>query len=73
MAAFIAECAKGGASEADIESAEKMDLLYVAFLSRHPNRDERLVLDQVIRDRGDKAVADVTHALLTGSQFLFIQ
>lgn len=53
--------------------AEKMDLLYVAFLSRHPSREERAVLDQVIRDRGDKALADVTHALLTGSQFLFIQ
>ena len=52
---------------------DKLDLLYVAFLSRHPNQNERLVLEQVVRDRGDKAVADVTHALLTGSQFLFIQ
>jgi hypothetical protein len=27
----------------------------------------------VLQQRGDKAVDDVTHALLTGSQFLFIQ
>jgi len=52
---------------------EKLDLLYVAFLSRHPTRDERMVLDQVAHDRGDKAVNDVAHALLTGAQFLFIQ
>jgi hypothetical protein len=52
---------------------EKLDLLYVAFLSRHPSRDERMVLDQVAHDRGDKAVNDVAHALLTGAQFLFIQ
>jgi hypothetical protein len=53
--------------------SEKLDLLYVAFLSRHPTRDERMVLDQVAHDRGDKAVNDVAHALLTGAQFLFIQ
>ena len=31
------------------------------------------VLNNVIQERGDKAVADVTHAIVTGSQFLFIQ
>ncbi len=52
---------------------QKMDLIYLAFLSRLPTSNERAVLNQVITERGDKAVDDVTHAVLTGSQFLFIQ
>lgn len=52
---------------------QKMDLLYLSFLSRMPTNNERAVMGQVIQQRGDKAVDDVTHALLTGSQFLFIQ
>jgi hypothetical protein len=52
---------------------QKLDLIYLSFLSRMPTNNERAVLGQVIQQRGDKAVDDVTHALLTGSQFLFIQ
>ncbi len=52
---------------------DKIDLLYVSLLSRHPSRDERAMLDQVMRERQDMAPADVTHALLMGTQFLFIQ
>jgi hypothetical protein len=52
---------------------QKMDLIYLSFLSRMPTNNERAVMGQVIQQRGDKAVDDVTHALLTGSQFLFIQ
>ncbi|RBP45793.1 uncharacterized protein DUF1553 [Roseimicrobium gellanilyticum] len=52
---------------------QKLELLYLSFLSRQPTNNERAVLAQVIQQRGDKAVDDVTHALLTGSQFLFIQ
>jgi hypothetical protein len=52
---------------------QQMDLLYMAFLSRMPTNNERAVLDQVIRERGDKATDDVAHAIITGSQFLFIQ
>ena len=51
----------------------KLDTLYMAFLSRLPDANERKVLDQVIAERGDKAVEDVAQALLTGSQFLFVQ
>ena len=51
----------------------KLDTLYLAFLSRLPNAQERKVLDEVIAERGDRAVEDVTQALLTGSQFLFVQ
>jgi hypothetical protein len=54
-------------------SAQKIATLYEALLSRAPTAKEQAVLDSVIAERGDKAVADVTHALLTGSQFLFIQ
>ncbi|HSI63377.1 MAG TPA: DUF1553 domain-containing protein, partial [Candidatus Saccharimonadia bacterium] len=52
---------------------QKMDVLYLSFLGRMPTNNERGVMGQVIQQRGDKAVDDVTHALLTGSQFLFIQ
>jgi len=53
--------------------ADKVDLLYVSLLGRCPMGDEKMMIANVIRERGDKAVADVTHALVTGSQFLFIQ
>ena len=52
---------------------QKLETIYLAFLGRQPNSDEKAILDQVARERGDKAVADVTHALITGSQFLFVQ
>lgn len=52
---------------------QKIDTLYLALLGRHPTSNESAVLDGVIQERGDKAVADVTHALITGSQFLFVQ
>ncbi len=53
--------------------AQKIDTLYHALLSRAPTADEQAILNSVIKERGDKAVADVTHALITGSQFLFVQ
>ncbi|MEN3942578.1 DUF1549 domain-containing protein [Prosthecobacter sp. SYSU 5D2] len=52
---------------------QKASLLYEALLSRRPTQDERIVLTGVIQERGDNALEDITHALLTGSQFLFIQ
>jgi hypothetical protein len=62
---------------ADLKKAgspqQQMDLLYLSFLSRMPTNNERAVLNQVIHERGEKATDDVAHALLTGSQFLFIQ
>ena len=65
----FARCAWAKASSPD----QKLDLLYVSLLGRHPVGNEKILLSDVVRDRGDKAVADVTHALVTGSQFLFIQ
>ena len=53
--------------------AQKIATLYHALLSRAPTDKEQAILDGVIKERGDKAVADVTHALITGSQFLFVQ
>ncbi len=53
--------------------AKKINTLYLALLGRQPNAAEQDVLNNVIQERGDKAVADVTHALITGSQFLFVQ
>ncbi len=52
---------------------QKLDTLYQAILSRRPTPDETAILNRVIADRGDKAVEDVTHALISGSQFLFVQ
>lgn len=61
------QLAKAGTPE------QKVTLLYEALLSRRPTNNERAMLDGVVRERGDKALGDITHALLTGSQFLFIQ
>lgn len=53
--------------------SDKIATLYQALLSRAPTANEQAILNGVIKERGDKAVADVTHALITGSQFLFVQ
>jgi len=52
---------------------QKLETVYLALLGRAPSSDEKALLADVARERGDKAVADVTHALITGSQFLFVQ
>jgi hypothetical protein len=61
----------------DLEKApgtpQKLETLYLALLGRKPSADEKGILDSVARERGDKAFTDVTHALITGSQFLFVQ
>lgn len=61
----------------DLEKAastpQKLETLYLALLGRQPNADEKAILSQVTSERGEKAVTDVTHALITGSQFLFVQ
>ena len=51
----------------------KLETLYLALLGRRPSTEEKNILTQVASQRGDKAVDDVTHALITGSQFLFVQ
>lgn len=52
---------------------EKLETVYAALLSRAPTADEKAVLNQVTSERGEKAVGDVLHALVTGAQFLFVQ
>ena len=52
---------------------QKVTLLYEALLSRPPSNNERATLNNVIAERGTQAIPDITHALITGSQFLFIQ
>jgi len=61
------QLAKAGAPE------QKVTLLYEALLSRRPTNNEQALLNSVVRERGNQAIPDITHALLTGSQFLFIQ
>ncbi len=53
--------------------AAQVEKVYRAFFSRAPTKAEKDILSEVIRERGDRAVEDVIHALLTSSQFLFIQ
>ena len=64
---FSQKVAKAGSAD------EKIALIYEALLSRKPTQNERVMLSKVMSERGDLAIADITHALLTGSQFLFIQ
>jgi hypothetical protein len=52
---------------------QKLSLLYTALLSRRPTQEERTLLSTTLHERGNQAVDDVTHALLTSSQFLFVQ
>jgi hypothetical protein len=59
--------------EAAPSSRERAALLYEAMLSRKPTTEESRILDEVLKERGDMALEDIAHALLTGSQFLFIQ
>lgn len=61
------EIAKAGSTD------QKVALLYEALLSRRPTNNERVMLSRVVDERGEQAIPDITHALLTGSQFLFIQ
>jgi hypothetical protein len=61
------QLAKAGAPD------QKVALLYETLLSRRPTSNERATLDSVIHERGNRAIEDITHALITGSQFLFIQ
>jgi len=51
----------------------KLTTVYEALLSRAPTADEQAVLNQVATERGEQAVGDVLHALITGAQFLFVQ
>jgi hypothetical protein len=54
-------------------SQARVELLYQAYLSRLPTADEQQVLQEVLHDRGDSALEDISHALLASSQFLYIQ
>jgi len=75
----ISEVVNNPASRLSVDLAaaktmpEKMNILYLSLLSRLPTSEERAVLDQVAAERGNKALDDVTHALLAGTQFLYIQ
>ncbi len=51
----------------------KMDAIYLGLLSRYPTSAEKQTLAQVINDRGGDATADVIHALLNTSEFLFVK
>ncbi|MCX6853354.1 MAG: DUF1549 domain-containing protein [Verrucomicrobia bacterium] len=55
------------------QPSQKVALLYEALLSRRPTHQESATLDSVLHERGNQAIPDITHALITGSQFLFIQ
>jgi hypothetical protein len=52
---------------------DRASILYEAFLRRQPSSQETTILQSVIDQRGPSYLEDIAHALLTGSQFLFIQ
>ena len=53
--------------------AAQIERVYQALFSRAPTKAEQDILHEVVRERGERAVGDIVHALLTSSQFLFIQ
>lgn len=53
--------------------AERIDSIYLALLSRKATAEEQAMLQGVIAERGERAVEDITHALLNTSSFLFVQ
>jgi hypothetical protein len=55
------------------ESPEQVNAIYLGLLSRYPTESERRVLDEVVAQRGDKAKADIIHALLNTGEFLFVK
>lgn len=64
----LSECLRGAAT-----LDERLETVYEALLSRAPDAHEKAVLKQAAIERGEKAVGDVIHALITGAQFLFVQ
>jgi hypothetical protein len=54
-------------------SAARMDAIYLGLLCRYPTNNERQMLADVAAERGDKATADVVHALLNTGEFLFVK
>ncbi len=54
-------------------AGDKIRLLYQTLLSREPSEQEKEVLREVLRERGESAIADVTHALLLGAEFIFVR
>jgi hypothetical protein len=52
---------------------EKINTLYLSLLTRDPTHPERQLLQQVAAERGEKALADITHAVLNTGEFLFVR
>ena len=52
---------------------DQLASIYLALLSRRPTHNERHLLSQVLKERGDQAVEDVVHALLNTGEFLYVR
>jgi hypothetical protein len=66
-AAFAQNLAKSSRIE------EKINAIYLSLLTRYPTHNERQLLQQVAAERGEKALADITHAVLNTGEFLFVR
>ena len=55
------------------EAAGQLDSIFLGLLSRYPTDGERALLHQVFAERGERAKADIIHALLNTGEFLFVR
>lgn len=67
------ESALQNAVDAADGTLAKLDTLYLGLLARRPTDEEHQVLRDLVSERGDRAVADLRHALLLGAEFLFVR
>lgn len=58
---------------ADDNIEAQVDALYLNLLARQPSDHERALLREVIAERGESALQDITFALINGQEFLFVQ
>lgn len=73
-AALIAPDSQLGKAIAESATpAAKLETLCLALLSRRPSEKERAIFEKVQRERGERAISDMTYALLNSAQFIFIQ
>ena len=52
---------------------EKIETIYLSFVSRYPDKEERELLKQEFEGRGDQFFSDLGFALMNSQEFLFVR
>ena len=52
---------------------EKIETLYLSYVSRYPDAEERKLLTEEYETRGDELFADLSFALMNSQEFLFVR